>query len=112
MLSMVLNQQRTTLPLLQDALSLDLPTGTRAAARPHRDLKRRFEDHRKLISTHLSELRRMTDLSEVIETSLLNLLDLKQKQANAFEARFARDQAAGTVRQGQIIMVFLSLIHI
>jgi len=48
----------------------------------------------------------MTDLSEVIETSLLNLLDLKQKQANAFEARFARDQAAGTVRQGQIIMVF------
>lgn len=36
----------------------------------------------------------------------LDLLDLKQKHANAFEARFARDQAAGTVRQGRTIMVF------
>jgi len=34
------------------------------------------------------------------------MLDLKQKHANAFEARFARDQAAGTMRQGQTIMVF------
>jgi hypothetical protein len=33
-------------------------------------------------------------------------LDLKQKHANAFEARFARDQAALTARQGQTIMVF------
>jgi len=106
MLSLVLTQQRTQLPLLLDALSSDLPTGNRANTRPSRDLRRRFEDTRKLLTTHLSELRRMTDLSEVIETSLLNLLDLKQKQANAFEARFARDQAAGTVRQGQIIMVF------
>jgi len=48
----------------------------------------------------------MTNLASTLSSSLLNLLDLKQKQANAFEARFARDQAAGTVRQGQIIMVF------
>jgi hypothetical protein len=34
------------------------------------------------------------------------MLDLKQKHANAFEARFARDQAAGTARQSQTIMVF------
>ena len=37
---------------------------------------------------------------------LTHLLDLKQKHANAFEARFARDQAAFTGRQGQTIMVF------
>jgi hypothetical protein len=37
---------------------------------------------------------------------LTHLLDLKQKHANAFEARFARDQANLTSRQGQTIMVF------
>ena len=37
---------------------------------------------------------------------MTHLLDLKQKHANAFEARFARDQAALTARQGQTIMVF------
>lgn len=103
MLSMVLNQQKAQLPLLSDALSADFHT---SRTRPLRDLRRKFDDQKKLVSTHLAEIKRMTDLAEVIETSLLNLLDLKQKQANAFEARFARDQAAGTVRQGQIIMVF------
>lgn len=37
---------------------------------------------------------------------LTHLLDLKQKHANAFEARFAREQAQFTGRQGQTIMVF------
>jgi hypothetical protein len=37
---------------------------------------------------------------------LTHLLDLKQKHANAFEARFARDQAALTAHQGQTILVF------
>lgn len=103
MLSMVLNQQKAQLPLLSEALSADFNT---SRTRPLRELRRKFDDQKKLVSTHLAEIKRMTDLAEVIETSLLNLLDLKQKQANAFEARFARDQAAGTVRQGQIIMVF------
>lgn len=31
---------------------------------------------------------------------LQNLLELKQKQANAWEARFAREQAEETTRQG------------
>jgi ankyrin repeat protein/Mg2+ and Co2+ transporter CorA len=105
MLAMVLTQQKTTIPQLYDALAADFPS-SRATSRPLRDLKHKFDDQKKLVASHLAELKRMTDLAEVIETSLLNLLDLKQKQANAFEARFARDQAAGTVRQGQIIMVF------
>lgn len=41
-----------------------------------------------------------------IYTSLTHLLDLKQKHANAFEARFARDLAALTAHQGQTILVF------
>lgn len=118
MLSMVLAQQQTHLPLLQSALLSDIQSTTmtaignsrtstnQAANRAQRDLRRSFDSQTKLITTHLLELTRMTNLASTLSSSLLNLLDLKQKQANAFEARFARDQAAGTVRQGQIIMVF------
>jgi hypothetical protein len=48
----------------------------------------------------------MDKQAERIYKSITDLLDLKQKHANAFEARFARDQAAGTARQSQTIMVF------
>lgn len=41
-----------------------------------------------------------------IYESLLSLLDLKQKHANAFEARFGRDQAAFSARSSKTIMVF------
>lgn len=34
------------------------------------------------------------------------LLDLKQKYASVFEARFARQQATAAAQQGQTIMVF------
>ena len=49
-----------------------------------------------------NDIRRMTD----VLSQLTHLLDLKQKHANAIEARFARDQAALTGQQGQTIMVF------
>jgi hypothetical protein len=48
----------------------------------------------------------MSEQAERIYISITDLLDLKQKHANAFEARFARDQAAGTIRQGRTILVF------
>jgi hypothetical protein len=48
----------------------------------------------------------MDKQAERIYKSITDMLDLKQKHANAFEARFARDQAAGTARQSQTIMVF------
>lgn len=104
MISMVLNSQKSTLPSLCDAICEDMP-GTRNQFRT-RDIKRRVEEQKRTLDMHLNELDRMAKLSEGIEASLLSLLDLKQKQSSGFEARFARDQAAGTVRQGQIIMVF------
>ena len=58
------------------------------------------------MDVYIKDLERMDNQAAQIGTSLLHLLDLKQKHANAFEARFARDQAAGTARQGQTIMVF------
>jgi hypothetical protein len=60
----------------------------------------------KTLDTHIRDLERMDHQAERIYKSITDLLDLKQKHANAFEARFARDQAAGTARQSQTIMVF------
>lgn len=105
MISMVLHHQKSTLPSLSDAVCEDMMESSRNNAKV-RDVRRRVDEQKRTVDLHLNELDRMARLSEGIEGSLLNLLDLKQKQSNAFEARFARVQAAGTVRQGQIIMVF------
>ncbi|QRD91476.1 ankyrin [Aspergillus flavus] len=70
------------------------------------DIKRRFKEQQRNIDMHLKDIERMDKQAERIYSSITDLLDLKQKHANAFEARFARDQAAGTTRQGKIMMVF------
>ncbi|CEO59250.1 Putative Ankyrin repeat protein [Penicillium brasilianum] len=70
------------------------------------DVKKRFKDQQRMIEMHLKDIDRMDKQAERIYHSITDLLDLKQKHANAFEARFARDQAAGTTRQSKTIMVF------
>lgn len=55
---------------------------------------------------HIKDIDRMDKQVERIYNSIRDMLDLKQKHANAFEARFARDQATSTARQSQTIMVF------
>lgn len=70
------------------------------------DRKKWFKEVSNMIDTHIRDLKRMDLQAERIYKSITDLLDLKQKHANAFEARFARDQAAGTARQSQTIMVF------
>lgn len=71
-----------------------------------RDVKKRFKDQLKTVEMHIKDIDRMDKQAERIYNSITDMLDLKQKHANAFEARFARDQAAGTARQSQTIMVF------
>ena len=71
-----------------------------------RVVKKRFREQLKTIDMHLKDIERMDKQAERIYSSITDMLDLKQKHANAFEARFARDQAAGTAKQSQIIMVF------
>ncbi|KAL3485526.1 hypothetical protein BJX62DRAFT_217054 [Aspergillus germanicus] len=70
------------------------------------EVKKRFKDQQRTIDMHIKDIDRMDKQAERIYSSITDLLDLKQKHANAFEARFARDQAAGTARQGKILMVF------
>lgn len=70
------------------------------------EVKRRFRDQQRTIDMHLKDIDRMDIQAERIYLSVTHLLDLKQKHANAFEARFARDQAVDTTRQGKILLVF------
>lgn len=70
------------------------------------EVKRRFRDQQRTIDMHLKDINRMDTQAERIYLSVTHLLDLKQKHANAFEARFARDQAVDTTRQGKILLVF------
>ncbi|TKX19070.1 ankyrin repeat-containing protein 29 [Elsinoe australis] len=70
------------------------------------EVRRRIKEQIRSIDLVVKDLDRMDKQAARIYDSITNLLDLKQKHANAFEARFARDQAAGTARQSQTIMVF------
>jgi Mg2+ and Co2+ transporter CorA len=102
MICKVLEDQRSVLPDLETSIT-DI---YREEHKSQADLKRRFREQLKTIDIHLKDIERMDKQAERIYKSITDLLDLKQKHANAFEARFARDQAAGTARQSQTIMVF------
>jgi hypothetical protein len=101
MIAKVLEDQLHVLPDLQEAVCDIYKDEQRS-----QEVKKRFRDQTKAIEVHLKDIDRMDRQAERIYNSITDMLDLKQKHANAFEARFARDQAAGTARQGQTIMVF------
>jgi Mg2+ and Co2+ transporter CorA len=100
---MVLTSQLNILPDLADHIGDELG-GKRTIEAG--ELRKRSKEQMKIIEVHIKDLDRMDKQADLIYNSLTHLLDLKQKHANAFEARFARDQAALTARQGQTIMVF------
>jgi ankyrin repeat protein/Mg2+ and Co2+ transporter CorA len=98
----VLDYQKQVLFGLQEAIC-DVYQGEH---RPQQEIKKRFREQQRLIEMHIKDVERMDKQTERIYHSITDLLDLKQKHANAFEARFARDQAAGTTRQSKTIMMF------
>ncbi|KAF9890407.1 hypothetical protein FE257_006075 [Aspergillus nanangensis] len=102
MIRMVLQHQQHVLSDLQGAIC-EIYHGQH---RSQYEIKKRFKEQERMIDMHLKDIDRMDKQAERIYSSITDLLDLKQKHANAFEARFARDQAAGTTRQGKILMVF------
>lgn len=103
MIEKVLKEQRHIIPDLADKIKEEVG-GQRSPAAS--DVQRKKQEQLKAIETHIKDVERMDMQAEGIYTSLTHLLDLKQKHANAFEARFARDQAELQARQGQTIMVF------
>ncbi|RMZ90996.1 hypothetical protein DV736_g1772, partial [Chaetothyriales sp. CBS 134916] len=87
----VLDQQHDVLKTMADGLQVP---------------KKRVGLQVRLVSQHLVDIERMQRAATGVSKSLTQLLDLKQKHANAIEARFTRDQAENTARQGQTIMIF------
>lgn len=100
---MVLQSQLQVLPGLADHIVDELGGKNNPKGR---EIERRKREQLKLIEVHIKDLERMRGQATSVEASLAHLLDLKQKHANAFEARFARDQAQLTAKQGQTILVF------
>lgn len=102
MMRKVLEDQQNVLPALEASIC-DIYGDERRA---QQDVKKRFGMQLKMIEIHIKDIDRMDKQAERIYESVTDMLDLKQKHANAFEARFARDQATSTARQSQTIMVF------
>ncbi|KAI1639109.1 hypothetical protein F4809DRAFT_172745 [Biscogniauxia mediterranea] len=53
-----------------------------------------------------AKFKTMQDHARSVEASLTQLFDLKQKQANLWEARSSREEVEETARQGHTLMVF------
>lgn len=102
MIRTVLEYQKQVLADLHDAIC-EIYLGEHKS---QNELKKKFREQQRIVEMHVKDVDRMDKQTERIYHSITDLLDLKQKHANAFEARFARDQAAGTARQGKTIMMF------
>ncbi|MCJ1476515.1 hypothetical protein MMC13_005181 [Lambiella insularis] len=102
MLSTVLEHQASILPQLKDAIIKEFgPLRTKKM-----ELRTTFDDQVKTIDSHLKNIERMDKEADDVYQSVDQLLDLKQKYAGVFEARYAREQATSAARQGHTIMVF------
>lgn len=89
-ITMVLNHQYHLLPELKDAIRTIYRDERSHAAL--RKVEKGFDEHEKNITNPLKDLSRMDSQAARIYESIRDLLDLKQKNANAFEARYAREQ--------------------
>ena len=101
-LTMVLRQQKAVLHETDRSFAEALASDSDARL----EMSRKLTQQRTLIDLHLLDIERMDKQAKSVNVSLTQVLDLKQKHANALEARFTRDQAQDTARQGKTIMVF------
>ncbi|KAE9365921.1 hypothetical protein N431DRAFT_495731 [Stipitochalara longipes BDJ] len=71
-------------------------------------LKKRglVDDNLAIVMSNIRIVEDMQHYAETVHTSISNLLDLKQRQANAWEARFSREGSQQSQRQGNIMLVF------
>jgi hypothetical protein len=102
-LTTILRQQKVVLHDLERALK---HTGGISEDKRREELTAKVAQQQRSIDLCTMDLSRMDKQAESVNTNLTQVLDLKQKHANALEARFQRDQAQDTARQGQTIMVF------
>ena len=105
MLSLVFERQEQVMPGIQDAIeAIGKQQNWLPATRDK--FGKAFQDHRKTVSHPQKDIQRMERQAKRMYSSIRDLLDLKQKHANAIEARYAREQTDDTSRQGKTLMVF------
>ena len=102
MIRLVLMQQHQKLPDFADHIIDELGKKSDEFL----EIRLRSKEQLKTVKMHLDDVDRMDKQADNIYQSLLSLLDLKQKHANAFEARFGRVQAAFSARNSKTILVF------
>jgi hypothetical protein len=102
-LTTILRQQKTVLHDMERALK---HTGGIPDDTKREELVAKISQQQRSIDLCMMDLNRMDKQAESVNSNLTQVLDLKQKHANALEARFQRDQAQDTARQGQTIMIF------
>ncbi|KAI6821278.1 hypothetical protein KC340_g12907 [Hortaea werneckii] len=105
MLRLVFEQQTQVIPGVHEAVDTILGHEKGSEGKRNKVLNR-LGYHERAIDRSVKEIERMDKQAERIYVSIRDLLDLKQKHANAVEASYARIQASETARQGQILMVF------
>ncbi|KAI8631754.1 hypothetical protein F5Y19DRAFT_424716 [Xylariaceae sp. FL1651] len=59
-----------------------------------------------VVDNNISIVKDMLRYAGGVKDELNHLLDLKQKQANAWEARFTREGSEGAKKQGKILLIF------
>ncbi|KAK3358750.1 hypothetical protein B0T25DRAFT_447129 [Lasiosphaeria hispida] len=96
-------------PRLKGKVMEGSPKSVMAIPKPATPVKTNILQNRDLMYETIgiveNNIRIVTDMLAYAE-KLENLLDLKQKHANGWEARFAREGSEETQRQGNIILVF------
>jgi len=70
------------------------------------DVYVKLQEQQRSVEADILDILRMARQAKSVNDNLTQVLDLKQKHANAVEARFQRYQAQEATRQGQTIMVF------
>ena len=104
MISTVLKEQIRLLPEMQDAVKngFEVLKSKNKKAQLRTTFNAQVDD----INGILARLERMNRDVDEFYQSCEQLLELKQKYAGVFEARYSRMQATSSVRQGHTIMVF------
>ncbi|PVH71693.1 hypothetical protein DL98DRAFT_93576 [Cadophora sp. DSE1049] len=65
-----------------------------------------IDDNLAIVKSNIRVVDDMIAYAKQVHTSITDLLDLKQRQANAWEARFSREGSQQSQRQGNIMLVF------
>lgn len=101
-LANVLRQQKQVLKNMED----EFRTSKMIPYNQRLDLYGKLGEQQRTVEADILDITRMHRQAKSVNDNLTQVLDLKQKHANAVEARFQRYQAQEATRQGQTIMVF------